>query len=98
MIKHKAKVVDEVPKPTRTGRSKFDWDTPARLAKLSGQPVLAAQHIRNSLVKSLRQYDRPPFKTEDGHIAVLLRNSSVEEGVRYGDVYMQWVPTETKEK
>lgn len=96
---NKGKVVGAIPKVTRIGRSKYDWDTPARLAKMSGQPVLAGEHIRNSLVKSLRQYDRPPFVTDEGHIEINLRNSSIDEqGVRHGDVYMQWVPNQKEEK
>jgi hypothetical protein len=95
---NKGKVVSAIPAPTRVSKSRIDWDTPARLAKMSGQPVLAGEHIRNTLVKSLRQYDRPPFKTDEGHIAVILRNSSIEDdGQRYGDVYMQWVPNDKKE-
>lgn len=96
---NKGKVVGAIPKVTRVSKSRIDWDTPAKLAKMSGQPVLAGEHIRNTLVKSLRQYDRPPFKDSTGHIAVLLRNSKVEaDGNRYGDVYMQWIPNEKEAK
>jgi len=96
---NKGKVVREVPKVNRASRSKYDWDTPARLAKLSGQPVLAGEHISDSLVKSLRQRERAPFRDHEGHMKIQLRNSKIEDdGIRYGDVYMQWVPNEKAEK
>lgn len=91
----KGKVVSSVPPPTRLSRSKIDWDTPARLARMSGQPVLAGVHIRNTQIKSVRQYVRPPFVDENGHIAIKLRNSRIEDdGHRYGDVYFEWIPNE----
>lgn len=93
------KVVPGIPEPSRGSTSQIDWDTPARLARLSGQPVLAGTQIRETLVKSLRLRKRFPFTDETGHISVMMRNSTVnpEDGLRYGDVYLQWVPNETKE-
>lgn len=95
----KGKVVPAVPRPSRGAVSQIDWDTPARLARLSGQPVLAGKNIRETLVKSLRMRKRPPFIDDTGHIAVMMRDSTVntKDGLRYGDVYLQWIPTETKE-
>lgn len=95
----KGKVVSSVPRPTRVSRSKIDWDTPANLARLTGQPVLAGKHILNSQIKAVRQYQRPPFVEDNGHIAIRLRNSRIEEdGKRYGDVYFEWIPKEKEEK
>lgn len=90
----KGKIVNAVP-PARA-RPGIDWDSMAKLAKMSGQPVLAAKHVRNSLVKSVRQYTRPPFITDEGRIIVELRNSKREpDGERWGDVYLRWEPTTT---
>lgn len=87
----KGKIVNAVP-PARA-RGDVDWDSMARLAKMSGQAVLAATHVRNSRVKSVRQYTRPPFVTDEGRIIVELRNSKREsDGERWGDVYLRWEP------
>lgn len=95
----KGKIVPSVP-PVSRAKSTFDWDTPAQLARMTGQPVLAAEHVRISRIKSVRQYNRPPFLTSEGRIVVEMRNSSVDDadGERYGDVYFTWEPTtDTKE-
>lgn len=92
------KVVRDVPKPTRVSKYGINWDHHANLARLTKQPVLAGTHIRNTQVKSLRQYNRAPFVDETGRIVIKLRNSHIEEdGLRYGDVYFEWEPTEKKE-
>jgi hypothetical protein len=47
----------------------------------------------------MRQYTRPPFVTDEGRIAVKLRNSKIEDdGKRYGDVYFEWEPKKKEEK
>lgn len=87
------KTVNSVP-PAR--QRDIDWDSMATLAKMTGKPVLAATHLRNSRVKSVRQYTRPPFVTDEGRIVVELRNSRREaDGERWGDVYLRWEPTTT---
>lgn len=87
----KGKIVSQIP---GARKSPIDWDGPAMLAKLSGQPVLAATHIRDSLIKSVRQYKRPPFVEDDGRIVVEMRNSQTDtDGMRYGDVYFRWEST-----
>jgi hypothetical protein len=69
------------------------------VAKMTGQPVLAASGVKDSRVKSLRQYTRAPFVTDEGRIIIEVRNSSVhEDGYRYGDVYFRWEPKNTTEK
>lgn len=89
-------IVNEIPPVKRRSKYGIDWDLYANLARQTGKPVLAGMHIRNSQVKSVRQYDRPPFLTSEGHIAVRLRNSYInhEDGLRYGDVYLEWIPTQ----
>jgi hypothetical protein len=88
----KGKIVNKVP-PVSRAKSTIDWDTPAQLAKLSGQTVLAKQDVRISRITSLRGYTRPPFVDDDGRIIVDMRNSYTgEDGVRYGDVYLTWEP------
>jgi hypothetical protein len=89
------KVVDEIPAVGRNSKYKFDWDTPAHLATLTGKPVLAGEHIPETLTKSLRQYKRWPFVGPLGRIRVKLRNSKIEaDGIRYGDVYFEWEPAQ----
>jgi hypothetical protein len=90
-MKGKPRIVSEVPGLRRKGKSGIDWDSPASLARLTGQPVLAAENVRDTHVKSLRQYTRSPFVDTTGYIAVHLRNSRLEtDGHRYGDVFLQW--------
>lgn len=93
----KGKVVSSVPPVGRPPRTNIDWDGAALRARSTGKPVLAAQHVRHSLVQSVRQRNRAPFVQHDGRIVVMLRNSKVEGGVRYGDVYFTWEPTTTEE-
>lgn len=88
------KIVSEIPKVTRRSKYGINWDSYAYLARQTGQPVLAGKDIRNSQVKAIRQYDREPFVSAEGHIAVRLRNSHIDpkDGKRYGDVYFEWIP------
>lgn len=93
-------VVNEIPAPSRPFRYNIDWDHLANMARNTGKPVLAGEKIRISQISALRQYTRPAFRDETGHIAVAMRNSTTEGGVRYGDVYFEWVsnnPIITKE-
>lgn len=87
------KIVSAIPKVARRSKYGINWDTYALLARQTGQPVLAGRDIRNSTVKSIRQYDREPFVGENGYIAVRLRNSHIDpkDGQRYGDVYFEWI-------
>ena len=91
------KIVSAVPKVTRRSKYGINWDGFAYLAKQTGQPVLAGRDIRNSQVKAIRQYDREPYVSEEGRIAVRLRNSHIDpkDGIRYGDVYFEWIPKTT---
>lgn len=89
---NKGKVVGSVP-PQRKPAGAIDWDPAAHLARLSGQPVLAAQNVRNSRIKAVRQYTREPFITPEGRIVVQMRNSHVgDDGEYYADVYFTWKP------
>lgn len=79
--------------PPRASRGgDYDWDAMARLAiRHPGNWVLAAEHVPESRVKSLRQYTRHPFRQAAGRIIVAVRNSAVEaDGIRYGDVFLSW--------
>ncbi|GAA1499310.1 hypothetical protein [Paeniglutamicibacter kerguelensis] len=86
--------------PPRRGvrKGNYDWDGKARLAQETpGVAVLAGEGVPESLSKSVRTYRTPPFIQADGRIVVNLRNSVVnEEGVRHGDIYLTWVPEESK--
>lgn len=89
----KGKIVHDVPRPRATD---IDWDACAVLAKMTGQPVLCAKDLKNTRIKSVRQYRRPPFVTDEGRIIVEMRNSRVKrDGQRYGDVYLRWAPNTT---
>jgi hypothetical protein len=91
------KIFDQLPPVSRPHKSKINWTEAAEVARLTGSPVLAAKHVKHSLVQSVRQYSKPPFVTDEGRIIVNLRNSTVEKGVRYGDVFFTWQPNEPKE-
>lgn len=96
-MKHKpTPAVDAIPAPKRVSKYKINWDDFAHSAKILGRPVLAGSGIKESQVKALRLYDRPPFVTDEGHIKIFMRNSEVNpnDGKRYGDVYFRWIPAE----
>lgn len=88
----KGKILDALP-PVTARKSKQDWDTPALMAQANpGKAVLAGEKVRVGQISSIRGYTRPPFKTEAGEIQISMRNSYVEDGIRYGDVYFVFVP------
>lgn len=88
------KIVDAIPAPSRQSKYKINWDEFVDIAKLAKSPVLVAKNIRETQVKSMRLYTRHPFVQPDGRVKIALRNSRVENGIRLGDVYFEWVPTE----
>lgn len=92
------KIVNAIPAPSRVSKYKINWDEYVEVAKLAKSPVLAGSNIRETQVKSMRLYTRPPFVQEDGRVKIALRNSRIENGVRIGDVYFEWVPNEKKEQ
>ena len=91
------KLVGKLPPRASRGED-YDWDAAAILAaQHPDEAVLAANHVPESRVKSVRGYTRRPFVQDTGHIVVAVRNSTVEaDGIRYGDVYFTWQPTEKK--
>lgn len=92
-------IVDAIPARKRESKYNNNWDRFAELARSTGKPVLAGVNIRNTTVKSLRQYTRPPFVTNEGRIIISLRNSEIgEDGERYGDIYMSWESTTSSTK
>jgi hypothetical protein len=92
---NKGKLVGKLPPRASRGED-YDWDAAAILAATHpDEAVLAATHVPESRVKSVRGYTRRPFITEAGRIAVAVRNSTVEaDGIRYGDVYFTWEYTQ----
>lgn len=87
----KGKIFDEVPTTRRP--TKYDWDSPALLARLNpGKAVLAAENVRVGTISSVRGYTRSPFHDDHGDIEINMRNSRTEKGIRYGDVYFVFVP------
>jgi len=92
------KIVNAIPAPSRVNKYKINWDEFVDIAKLAKSPVLVGRNIRETQVKALRQRTRHPYVQEDGHVAIALRNSEVENGVRTGDVYFEWIPTTKKEQ
>lgn len=98
MKKKEGEIVDAIPAPSRTSKSRINWDDQVQIARLTGRPVLAGTHIAETQAKALRQRDRYPFRDDTGHIFIALRNSQIEDdGRRYGDLYFEWVPTVKKE-
>jgi hypothetical protein len=92
----KGKVVSAVPPAQTANHVVRDFDNSAEMARITGQPVLAGKHVVYTRVNSIRMYTRPPYVTDEGRIAVKFRNSKIEDdGKRYGDLYFEWVPTET---
>lgn len=98
----KGKVVQEIPKKRTTRRvnNQYDWDKHALQARKAWpNPILAEGSVPMSHVNSVRLFKGDPFSNKDGHIEVHLRNSKVDDkGIRRGEVYLQWVPNETKEE
>lgn len=92
------KIVNAIPAPSRVSKYKINWDEFVEVAKLAKSPVLAGSNIRETQVKSMRQYTRYPFVQDDGQVHIALRNSHVKDGVRVGDVYFQWVPNKKEEQ
>jgi hypothetical protein len=91
----KGKIVGKLPPRSSHGED-YDWDAMALLAiQHPENAVLAAEHVPESRVKSLRAYTRSPFIQKHGRIIIAVRNSAVEaDGIRYGDVYFQWQSNE----
>ncbi len=98
MSESKGKVLSELPSRNFPNRAREDWDEFAVLAQEHpGQPVLAATHLKRTQIESVKTYRRPPYYTERGNIRVNFRNSVVEDGVRYGDMYFTFVEREHHE-
>lgn len=94
----KGKILSDLPPRKFPNRAREDWDEFAILAQQNpGQPVLAATHLRRTTIESVKTYRRPPFYTERGNIRVNFRNSVVEDGVRYGDMFLTWIEREHHE-
>jgi hypothetical protein len=76
-----------------------EYDEFAVLAQANpGDAVLVASQVNRSRYETVRQFRRAPYYTDEGHIRVHLRNSTVgPDGQRYGDVWFVWVPSETTE-
>lgn len=92
---NQGKLVGKMPPRALRGED-YDWDGAANLAIAHpDEAVLAATHVPESRVKSVRGYTRAPFVQDNGRIIIAVRNSTVEaDGIRYGDVYFQWEPNE----
>lgn len=85
------KILDELP-PTRR-RTRVDWDTPGLTARANpGKVILAAEKVRAGQISSVRGYTRAPFHDDAGDIEISMRNSYLENGIRFGDVYFKFVP------
>lgn len=91
------KIVNAIPSPARISKYGINWDEFVDVAKLAKSPVFVAKNIRETQVKSMRQYTRAPFVQEDGHVHIALRNSTIKDGVRVGEVYFQWIPNQKEQ-
>lgn len=95
------RVIEELP-PERGHNDPYDWYGAVQDARKlhSENPeawVLAAEHVPVVKIAALRLRVTEPFVTRDGQIEVRYRNSRVDDdGVRYADCYMRWIPKENK--
>ena len=93
------RVIDTLP-PERRGNDPYGWVKAAEDARKlhSENPeawIVAAEHVPVVKISALRQYSTEPFRTDEGRVDVRYRNSKVgDDGVRYADCYMRWVPKE----
>lgn len=94
----KGKVVPNVPNSRRVN-SAYDWDAHAKMSREAWpNAVLAETHVPVSHINAIRMYQTPPFRTDEGRVLVACRASKVDDdGIRYGDVYLTWVPNEKEE-
>lgn len=91
----KGNVLSNLPPRKFPNRAREDWDDKAVLAQQHpGRPVLAANNLRRTTIESVKTYRREPFYTQEGNIRVHFRNSYVEDGVRYADMFFVWHPRE----
>lgn len=95
------RVIEQLP-PERSGTDPFDWISAAHDARKlhSVNPdawIVAAEHVPVVKIAALRLRSTEPFRTPEGNVQVSYRHSKVEDdGVRYADCYMRWVPKETQ--
>lgn len=90
----KGKILDALP-PVKARKAKLDWDTPALTARIHpGKAILAGEKVRVGQISSIRGYTRPPFHDDAGDIQISMRNSYIENGIRYGDVFFVFIPKE----
>jgi hypothetical protein len=94
----KGTIVPKIPEKRRY-KSEYDWDSHGEEARQAyPNAVLAETHVHTTVVNAVRQYRTGPFGRDDGHIVVSMRGSKVDtDGRRYGDVYLQWVPKESRD-
>ena len=78
---------------TRGRRNEYQFEDMAwRAQEHPNETLLAAVHVPVNRIKAVRMYVGDPFTNDHGHIKIEMRNSKIEAGVRFGDVYMTWVP------
>lgn len=82
----------ESPPPRSKVVPGYDWEGAAEKArKRPGAWLFVEDDVPYSLIKSVQQYRRPPFRTDEGYVSVHMRNSHVDEqGVRRGEVHFVW--------
>lgn len=92
----------ELPPPARrTGVSPENgkFDEAARLAQTSPNRALhVATEVSRKTYQALRIFRGEPFRSDEGEMQINMRNSSVyADGIRRGDLYFTWVPTNNTE-
>jgi hypothetical protein len=89
--------VDSVPPARR--RPSNDWDAMAIMAQHTGKPTRAGTNVPISKIKSVRTYRRPPFRTDEGHIIINMRNTHHDPDLgTVGDMYFTWAPNEQQKE
>lgn len=93
------RVIEELP-PERQAADPYRWVEAAKAAQQLHKEnptawIEAAKHVPVVKIAALRLRRTPPFMTTEGQIEVTYRHSKVEDdGVRYADCYVRWVPTQ----
>ncbi len=87
------------PRGVRASKEAQKWDEFAVQARREyPAAVKAADRIKHSTLTGIRQRTRAPYRTDDGRIQVIARDSFTEDGIAYSSMYFLWVPTGTPKR
>lgn len=92
----------ELPPPARragVSPENGKFDEAARLAQTSPNRALhVATDVSRKTYQALRTFRGEPFRSAEGEMQINMRNSTVhDDGIRRGDLYFTWIPTNNTE-